>query len=97
MTFKLKINIAGIDYTLTGEDENILQESAELVKKNVDLNPYSKQDHADKIRIVTVAALNIAEQNIIYKKQLDEQEKLISSELNKMSDLLESKLANKTN
>lgn len=89
----LKVNIAGKEYNLKGENETILISAAELVEQKI--NDLKMQYQGEPISTISVlAALNIAEQFFTNKSQFESEKEYFLNELNKMADFINNNLNN---
>ncbi len=88
-----KVNIAGKEYNLKGENETILISAAEMVEQKI--NDLKMQYQGEPISTISIlAALNIAEQLFSNKSQFESEKEYFLNELNKMADFLNNNLIN---
>ena len=85
----IKINIAGRDYSLLGEDEATIKLAADEVNIQIkEIKQVNMDEPAATINVL--AALNIAEKYIKDQSGSNDQEKYFVSELMKMAEFLRS-------
>ena len=92
MAKKIKVNIGGIEYPLVGEDVDLIQAAASEVDEQVSLLRKSLTNEP-MTTLSILAALNIAEKNINYQKQISDSSNELVSEINKMTDFLKKTLS----
>lgn len=88
MTSTVKVAIDGIEYSLRGDDIDLIKATAEEVNKQIKSLKSQNGDIPNSTATI-LAALNIAEVNLKNQNKLDKTLSFITSELNKMSNLLE--------
>lgn len=79
-----KVNISDIEYTLTGDDENLMRKAASIVDSQIEAikNQHSIKLSSDTLSVL--AALNIAERDIKNSASAIIQSNYINEELKKM-------------
>jgi cell division protein ZapA (FtsZ GTPase activity inhibitor) len=87
----IKVSIAGYDYTLIGDDENLIQHSSRIV--NQQINELKLQNsELTTAALPVLAALNLAEKNYINNEQYNIDMTFLNRELNRMVDYLSEKI-----
>lgn len=87
-----KVVIGGIEFKLTSEDERSLRKAVDIV--NEELDSLNKQSEV-KLPIsqaYVLVSLNIAEKLIALENQLNQEKDYLKSELDKITDLIDSKI-----
>ncbi len=87
-----KVVIGGIEFKLTSEDERSLRKAVDIV--NDELDSLNKQSEV-KLPIsqaYVLVSLNIAEKLIALENQLNQDKDYLKSELDKIADLIDSKI-----
>lgn len=91
MAKTVKIVIGGREYSLRGENEDLIKKTADELNRHIDdLEKKYKDESA--LTITTLAALNLAEDST---KAIDKQEinqNFVINEINKMSEFLKSRI-----
>ncbi len=82
----IKVNIGGKEYSLRGEDEELIKKAADEVNIQLDNLKGIKKESASTLPML--AALNIAAKYHINKKQTDIDIKYLAQELNAMTEFL---------
>ncbi len=82
----IKVNIGGREYSLRGEDEDIIKSAAKEVNTQLDNLIGKTKETASTLPLL--AALNIAEKYYINKKQYEIDIDFLARELNEMIDYL---------
>jgi cell division protein ZapA (FtsZ GTPase activity inhibitor) len=82
----IKVNIAGKEYSLRGEDEEIIKSAAEEVNTQLDNLKGKTKETASTLPLL--AALNIAEKYYINRKQHEIDINFLAHELNEMINYL---------
>lgn len=95
MANPIKVTIAGREYSLLGEDEAVIKNAANEVNKQIEELKNLNEDEPSST-ITILAALNIAEKFYKNRHQIEVDQEYIVSELQKMSEFLESKLSSET-
>ena len=81
-----KVNIGGREYSLHGENEELINKAAEEV--NIQLDNLKGKIKESATTLPLLAALNIAEKYYINKKQYDIDNNFLANELNEMINYL---------
>lgn len=87
-----KVVIGNVEYKLTSENEETLRKAVELV--NHELEELNKQTGV-KLALTqsyVLVSLNIAEKLVALQNQLSEEKVYLTTELSKITDLLEEKV-----
>ena len=85
----IKINIAGRDYSLLGENEAVIKKAADEVNKQIkEIKQVNLEEPAATVNVL--AALNIAEKYINDRTGISDQEEYVVSKLIKMAEFLRS-------
>jgi cell division protein ZapA (FtsZ GTPase activity inhibitor) len=96
MSETIKVNIAGMPYSLKVDNVELTNQAVELLNQQIEyLINKQKSDLPPSARTV-IAALNIAEENIITKNESDDLSQYLISEINQMTSILNKKLENLT-
>jgi len=82
----IKVNIGGKEYSLRGEDEELIKKAADEVNIQLDNLKGIKKESASTLPML--AALNIAEKYYINKKQQEIDINFLAKELNEMINYL---------
>ena len=82
----IKVNIGGKEYSLRGQDEEIIQQAANEVNTQLDNLKGKTKESATTLPLL--AALNIAEKYYINKKQYEIDINFLANELNEMVNYL---------
>jgi cell division protein ZapA (FtsZ GTPase activity inhibitor) len=82
----IKVNIAGREYSLRGEDEELIKSAAAEV--NIQLDNLKGKTKETVTTLPLLAALNIAEKYYINKKQQEIDINFLAKELNEMINYL---------
>lgn len=82
----IKVNIGGREYSLHGEDEELIQKAAEEV--NIQLDNLKGKIKEGATTLPLLAALNIAEKYYVNKKQYEIDNNFLANELNEMINYL---------
>ncbi len=91
MVHPIKVTIGGREYSLYGDDESTIKESAQIVDEQ--LREIKKNNENESINTLTIlAALNIAEKFNKNRQQLNVDYDYLMIELNKMAEFLKSYL-----
>jgi cell division protein ZapA (FtsZ GTPase activity inhibitor) len=92
MKDSVKINIGGTDYKLTSDNKDQLLDAA--ADFNDQINKIRQKHRSDlpQSTVNVLAGLNIAENNIKLKRQINNDQNLIISDINKMIEVLEDAL-----
>ena len=88
MTKKIKVVIGGKEYSLAGVNEKLILDSAAEVNKQLESLVQFNSELPDKSVSHILAALNIAEKEIVSRENYENEINYISTELSKMSDFL---------
>lgn len=82
------VNIGGNDYQLKGDDDGTARKAAEEVNAKMrELNRKHKDD-LPPLTLSVLTALNIAESEMLSRRHIENENELISNELNKMAEYL---------
>jgi len=87
MVKSIKIVIGGKEYTLRGDDENIIQQAAQEVNRQLEELQSRHLDESPST-LAMLAALNIAEMYFKIKHLSEIEHKYITEQLNNMSQTL---------
>ena len=94
MTKTIKVNLGGTDYTLTGEDEELMRNAADLVNSNIKEIKTAYKTELPLATVQALVSLNFAENEILSKLKNKSENKLLAEQLTKMIEYLESILKN---
>lgn len=89
----INVNIGGKSYSLSGEDENLVKETAEMVDSQMRDLASGHGELADEKALPLLTALNIAENSIINSKKADNERTYLVGELNNLTDKLKHSLS----
>jgi cell division protein ZapA (FtsZ GTPase activity inhibitor) len=93
MVNSIKVNIAGREYSLIGDDEILIKNAANEVNQLFkELKKQNEDEPSSTISIL--AALNIAEKYYKNRRQFDTDRDYIIKEVSKMAEFLKSNLKN---
>lgn len=92
MKGSVKINIGGLDFHFKGDDEQQVKEAAEEVNLQISSIKNKHKQELPQSTLTLLAAMNTAESNIKLKRQIDNDQKLMLSEMKKMITVLEKAL-----
>ena len=84
----IKVNIGGREYSLRGDDEQTIRDTANLVNTKYEDIVSQHGDLPDKT-ISVLASLNIAEESLNYQRSNLATQEVLITELDKMTDFLE--------
>jgi cell division protein ZapA (FtsZ GTPase activity inhibitor) len=87
MVKSIKIVIGGKEYTLRGDDENIIQQAAQEVNRQLEELQSRHLDESPST-LAMLAALNIAEMYYKILHQSESDNKYVTEQMNSMSKLL---------
>ena len=82
----IKVNIGGREYSLRGQDEDIIKQAAKEVNTQLDNLKGKTKESATTLPLL--AALNIAEKYYIKKKQHEIDINFLANEINEMVNYL---------
>ncbi len=91
----MKIEIAGKDYNLRTDNEKVLKLAAELVNSEILSLENSFPGESQNTHAV-LAALNIAENFIISKSQIELDKEFLKNELSRMTEQIQIQMDKKT-
>lgn len=87
----VKVNIDGKEYSIRGENEEHLLATAAEVNRQV-ANLKSQLSEYNRDSLFTLAALNLAEKNLVQKNEFESDMNYLASELEKITEFLNSNL-----
>ncbi len=94
MAKTIKVNLGGLDYTLTGDDEELVKNAAELVNHNMQKIKEHYKGELPSTTIQALVALNFAENEILADLKSNAENKLLAEQLAKMVEYLENTIKN---
>lgn len=86
----IKVNILNKEYTLQGEDEDIINRASETLKERI--TTLKEKNIRENDSLLTLAALNIAKESNNNNDSYKANRAFIVGEINKMADFIESKI-----
>ena len=91
MANAIRVIIGGKEYSLKGDNEQVIRSASEEVNRQFEALGL-KHNEESSTTLSVLAALNIAEQSILNKQQLNYDNKFITNELDAMSNFLTNNL-----
>ena len=88
----ISVNIGGKEYRLSGEDEDLVRQTASMVDGQMKELVKKQKELADDKALPLLTALNIAEEAILDKRVSDNERLYLVDELQKMTDTLKQTL-----
>lgn len=92
MNGSVKINIGGQLFQLKGENEQQLTDAANEVNIHIDNIRKKYKTELPQTTLLALSAMNLAESNNKLKKQIENDQRLMLSEMNRMIEVLENAL-----
>lgn len=87
-----KVVIGGIEFKLTSEDEITLRKAVDIVNQELDSLNNQSEVKLPISQSYVLVSLNIAEKLIAVEKQLNQDKDYLKSELDKITELIDSKI-----
>jgi cell division protein ZapA (FtsZ GTPase activity inhibitor) len=87
-----KVNIGGIEYRLTSDNEQLLRKSVDLVNRELDDLQAQSDVKLPIAQLYVLLSLNLAEKLIAMEESIGSEKDIFSSELVKMKEFIENSI-----
>ena len=91
MAKTVKVNIGGKDYSLTGDDENLILDTAKKVNEQINSLKQQNNNLTDNT-LAMLTALNIAEEDLKKERYYEDKINSLKNEIDRMNEKLSSAL-----